>query len=191
MNNYTVGSLREVARIIEMVGYSRLNKSQLIEAILNEMQNATVKQLRKVAFFLYIPAYSILKKAELLKEIGHSLGDDGDTNRIEKARKKLSRNTSPSKAISILFGQLEPSTVIVPGCHYFYIYEAKTPGLLYDKYPLITCTGLTNKGWEGYQHHWHKSRQYTTPELRSNFYQVYDDELDDAIQYPCAEYIQN
>lgn len=190
--DYNVGQLREVAKIAGVHGYYNMNKKQIIAAINDSLAGNTVKTLHKVAFFLRVPAYSKLRKSELIEQISQQLySDEKELNRIQKALQRLPKNADQDYAMYILFGQLTPSYSIQPGKHYFYIYKAKTPGIVYDLHPLITCTEITDKGWFGYNYHWEKRRQYTYPEVRSNFYEVYENELEDAKEYPCAKYLNN
>lgn len=67
-----------------------------------------------------------------------------------------------------------------PGDTFTFIYQAKTPNLIYDLHPVSTITRLEGKRFFGYNHHLGMIRQYSGKEGRilSNFYKIDRDELD-------------
>ncbi len=74
------------------------------------------------------------------------------------------------------------------GGFYFFVYNAKTPGIKYDQNPLVACTGLFPWGFSGINFHWGESRQYTWNEIAGQLYQVYDNELNDLDMIPFAHF---
>ena len=61
------------------------------------------------------------------------------------------------------------------GKYYTFIYYAKTPRLLYDRFPLIVAGDLLSKGFRGFNYHLGKIRQYNTMDgdrLVSGLYEI-------------------
>lgn len=73
-----------------------------------------------------------------------------------------------------------------PGDTFTFVYEARTPGLIYDYHPLSTIVTFTENGFIGYNHHLGEQRNYRINDGRvlSDFYKVYTDELQDALSIP-------
>ena len=91
---------------------------------------------------------------------------------------KRAAGNSPTKNIELLMNTLGTST-IVPDVdkYYVFVYKAKTPGILYDQFPLVLVTAIFKWGFVGFSAHWNDSRQYTWQEVISNLYEVEEDEL--------------
>ena len=64
-----------------------------------------------------------------------------------------------------------------PGSYSTFIYNAKTPGLLYDRHPLIAVLELEEWGFKGFNFHLNKHRQYTWNEVGSMFCTIDGDEI--------------
>ena len=74
----------------------------------------------------------------------------------------------------------------VPGETYTFIYEARTPGLLYDHHPVTTILDFIEHGFIGYNMHMGEVRRYRADDGRvmSQFYRIYDDEIANVLQIP-------
>lgn len=74
----------------------------------------------------------------------------------------------------------------VPGETYTFIYEARTPGLLYDYHPVTTVLDFIENGFIGYNMHLGSIRRYRADDGRvmSKFYRIYDDEISNVLQVP-------
>jgi len=68
-------------------------------------------------------------------------------------------------------------------------YNAKTPNISFDQYPLVAVTGIFPWGFRGLNFHWGESRQYTWGEMVSQVYIVQQNELDDLLAIPYAKII--
>ena len=57
-------------------------------------------------------------------------------------------------------------TEVIPdvGKYYTFIYQAKTPRVEYDQFPLIACVGVFEWGFRGLNYHWGDFRNYTWEE---------------------------
>jgi len=63
------------------------------------------------------------------------------------------------------------------GALYTFIYQPKTPNILYDEHPLVEITEITRWGFRGFNYHWNKIRNYTFPEIVGPMHQLDPDEL--------------
>lgn len=68
---------------------------------------------------------------------------------------------------------------IVPseGNYYTFIYNAKTPDILYDQHPLVAVTKVFRWGFRGVNFHWGDYRNYTWQEIAGNLHIVENDEI--------------
>ena len=77
-----------------------------------------------------------------------------------------------------------------PGEYYTFIYNAKTPRIEYDQYPLIACLGLYPWGFKGFNFHWaarggNPYRNYTWNELPTGkVHRIREEEMTDARSIP-------
>lgn len=133
--------------------YSRLNKTQLIYII------------------KYDPDY---QRANPKLRPGGKKSDKKLLNRIESIKRDLIGIESPSELMNMIINELQDSEKTYPssGKYYTYIYYAKTPNIIYDRYPLILASESTDYGFYGFNYHWGKIRQYTFKEVASPFYEV-------------------
>jgi|MDTG01.4.fsa_nt_gb hypothetical protein len=74
----------------------------------------------------------------------------------------------------------------VPGETYTFIYEARTPGLLYDYHPVTTVLDFIENGFIGYNMHLGSIRRYRADDgrVKTRFYRIYDDEIESVLQVP-------
>jgi hypothetical protein len=126
--------------------------------------------------------YESLTKTELI----YALRKDRDYQRDQKnltrvalLKQKLSGKASNPDFIMFsileLFGDGE--NVPRPGSYCTYIYNAKTPDLLYDRHPLIAVLDITEWGFIGINFHLNKQRNYTWPEVASQFCTIENSEI--------------
>ena len=100
-----------------------------------------------------------------------------------------SRNQSPEQNMQMLLSVLTPSVIVPqPDKYYVFVYKAKTPGLRYDQHPFIVCSSIFQWGFIGYNFHWGEPRRYSWAEVKSNLYEVSDNELNDVQQIPFARF---
>ena len=85
----------------------------------------------------------------------------------------------PAYNMNILLGVLSPSGIVPrPDKYYVFVYKAKTKGIVYDKHPIIQCLNTYPYGFTGVNAHWGSVRQYSWREVRSNLYELNDEEFD-------------
>lgn len=127
--------------------------------------------------------YENLTKTQLIYSISNDqdyLRDQKNKTRLELLKEKLrGKPIDPDfimSSILELFGDNE--NVPTPGFYCTYIYRAKTPGLLYDQHPLIAVLNTTEWGFIGFNFHLNMQRNYTWPEVSSQFCTIEDSEIE-------------
>jgi hypothetical protein len=104
-------------------------------------------------------------------------------NRLAKLQKKLigsgvGTESPDDMMLKIMeaLGDIEyaPDSV---GAFYTFVYQAKTPELLYDEHPLVEIVEITRWGFKGFNYHWNMVRNYTFPEIIGPMYRVNAEEL--------------
>jgi hypothetical protein len=157
-------------------GYSRLPKSKLIEIIRgdNDYQSEDPR----------------LPKSR----VG---GRVKTKNRIEPIVFNLIGGESQDQLMNEILDALQDTNVgytPVPGRYYTYIYYAKTPKLLYDRYPLIEAGNLLERGFYGFNYHLGKIRKYNTVDgdrLVSGLYEVTTAEFNSLLKIPYKKIVRN
>jgi hypothetical protein len=151
-------------------GYQRLNKTQLISLIKNDSNyiEANPKAPRRIDGKIRTNRFKDFKF--------NSINADKLMNEI------LSRLGGTERSY--------PSE----GRYYTFIYYAKTPGILYDRHPLIRAGGMLPKGFLGFNYHLGKIRQYNTEDgdrLVSGLYELSQKEFETLQHVPYGKLIQN
>ena len=87
----------------------------------------------------------------------------------------------------LVLSSLTPA-IIVPKAnkYYTFIYKAKTRGVQYDQNPLITCGDVYQWGFNGLNVHWGAIRKYSWNEVRSNLFELNDEEFETLQNVPLA-----
>jgi hypothetical protein len=126
--------------------------------------------------------YESLTKTELIYALRKDRDyqrDQKNLTRVELLKQKLSGKASNPdfimSSILELFGDGE--NVPRPGSYCTYIYNAKTPDLLYDRHPLIAVLDITEWGFIGINFHLNLQRNYTWPEVASQFCTIENSEI--------------
>ena len=95
--------------------------------------------------------------------------------------------TDPVRNMALLLSKLEPSGIVPrPNKYYTFIYKAKTRGIQYDQNPLITCGDVYQWGFNGLNVHWGAIRKYSWNEVRSNLFELNDEEFGTLQNVPLA-----
>jgi hypothetical protein len=165
LEEYTLQELKEVAATYTIIhsytksgqtsaAYSRLTKSQLISLIKNDedYKDKNPKDSRRISGK---PRNRI---RPILEDLRRVQGSDKKMNLILEAIESTNRGMMPES-----------------GKYYTFIYYAKTPRLLYDRFPLIVAGDLLSKGFRGFNYHLGKIRQYNTMDgdrLVSGLYEI-------------------
>ena len=184
LKDYTKEQLVEIAEfhniyyttasgIGKLSGYRRLTKDQLISIIKNDSDyiNKNPKAPRRVD--------------------GKKL-----TNRLKDFKESLMGNEKEEELMDEILTRLSGSerAYPAPGKYYTYIYYAKTPGIVYDRHPLILAGDILPRGFRGFNYHLGKIRQYNTQDgdrLLSGLYELSQQEFETLRSVSYAKFIQN
>ena len=101
-------------------------------------------------------------------------------NRILSAQIDLSGTTDPDDLMMNIMEIFKDDIEYAPdnvGAMYTFIYQPKTPNILYDEHPLVEITEITRWGFRGFNYHWNAIRNYTFPEIVGPMYRLYPEEL--------------
>ena len=184
LEDYTLDELKQIATNYYIphqytktgatsTNYSRLNKTQLIYII------------------KYDPDY---QRANPKSRSGGKKGREKPENRIQSIKRDLIGIESPSELMNMIIERLQDTErskyELSSGKYYTYIYYAKTPNIIYDRYPLILASEPMDYGFYGFNYHWGKVRQYTFPEVASPFYEVNINEFNTLRSIPYADFRQ-
>lgn len=184
LDQYTQKELAEIAKEYTVYyttatgqgrisGYQRLPKSQLISLIKNDSN--------------YIEANP---------KAPRRIGGKRLTNRLKDFKESLVGTESPEELMNEIIMRLSGTERLypAPGRYYTYIYYAKTPGILYDRHPLILAGDILPKGFRGFNYHLGKIRQYNTEDgdrLVSGLYELSQQEFATLKSVPYGKLIQN
>ena len=111
------------------------------------------------------------------------------TNRIKQLIPDLNNKTNDQEEMMLEIMQVLNDTVTpIPeaGKFYTFVYNAKTPRIIYDQHPLIACTEVLRWGFRGINFHLGKYRNYTWNEVAGQLYIVDYEELGDLLSIPYA-----
>jgi hypothetical protein len=188
LEDYSLSELKEIATVYHVshqytktgatsTNYSRLNRTQLI----------------------YIIKYDVdYERANPKRRSGGKGVKQKSDNRVTSIKRDLIGSESPSELMNMIIEQLQDSQTSRPsmGKYYTYIYYAKTPNIIYDRYPLILASEPMDYGFFGFNYHWQLRggqspfRQYTFKEVASPFYEVNFNEFTTLRSIPYADFRQ-
>lgn len=164
-----------------MGGYSKLTKEKLIDLIKNDRDYQ--------------------RDDPRGKRPPRNPKDPRDTinrsNRFHAYKESLKGNETPEEMMDEILRLAEGTerTIIQSGKYYTFVYYAKTPRIRYDRHPLIKGGVILPKGFNGFNFHWNKIRQYNSiPEescLMSPIYEVTGSEFATLRRIPYRKIVQN
>lgn len=180
LNDYTVSELRTIARNYYVTfkspsgetstNYRRLNKNQLISAILSDRDYKNAKPYNRPT--------------------------DDDQNRVRRIVGDLIGIETPEVLMSKITEALKNSVTLVPIPEKFYTfrYRAETPNIRYDQHPLIYCENISNSKdgnlyFQGPNYHWPMQRVYRIDRVIGNLYEVDAGEIADLREIPYAKFL--
>ena len=106
-------------------------------------------------------------------------------NRVEG----LNFGSNAARNMRLVLATLTPARIVPKANKYYtFIYKAKTPGITYDQNPLIMCGDVFQWGFTGMNVHWGEIRRYTWGEVRSNVFELNDEEFETLQSVPLALY---
>lgn len=117
-----------------------------------------------------------------------------DTQRVENLVDDIRTSGGPDDMFLALMEVLTTKELVPQvGRYYTFIYNAKTPRIEYDEFPLIACIGVYNWGFKGLNYHWSSRgnpfHNYTWDEVGNNdLLLVYPNELQDMRSIPYQKF---
>jgi hypothetical protein len=119
---------------------------------------------------------------------------DENVNRIRAVTDSIIGIKDPDDIMISLLDVLTETDVmsVQSGKIYVFVYNAKTPQLLYDQNPFVAVTDVFAWGFRGLNFHWDgKVKQYTWNEVAGGLYEVYPSEVKDLQMIPFANFRLN
>ena len=112
--------------------------------------------------------------------------DDND-NRVRGVIDSFVGVETADDIMESLIGVLsEGGKIPTAGKYYTFFYNAKTPGIQYDEYPLVGVTDVFSWGFRGINFHWGDRRQYNYDQIAGQLYEIYPEEISDVIELSFA-----
>jgi len=117
-----------------------------------------------------------------------------DTQRVENLVDDIRTSGDPDDMFLALMEVLTTKELVPQvGRYYTFIYQAKTPRIEYDEFPLIACIGVYSWGFKGLNYHWSSRgnvfHNYTWDEVGNNdLLLVYPNELQDMRSIPYQKF---
>ena len=117
-----------------------------------------------------------------------------DTQRVENLVDDIRTSGDPDDMFLALMEVLTTKELVPQvGRYYTFIYQAKTPRIEYDEFPLIACIGVYSWGFKGLNYHWESRgnafHNYTWDEVGNNdLLLVYPNELQDMRSIPYQKF---
>jgi len=113
---------------------------------------------------------------------------DANENRVRGVVDSLIGVETADDIMENLIGVLsEGGKVPTSGKYYTFFYNAKTPGIQYDEYPLVGVTDVFSWGFRGINFHWGDNRQYDYNQVIGGLYEIYPEEMSDVIELAFAK----
>ena len=98
--------------------------------------------------------------------------------------KEIQKTLSPSPKRSVYSGGI-----------FTFVYDAKTPGIIFDPFPLVLVERVFEWGFIGINVHWGKTledmRKYSWNEIIGNVYEVQGEELEDMERLSYGDFEQS
>ena len=106
-------------------------------------------------------------------------------NQLTGLDNKFTNN--PTQNMAILLENLRGDEIVPEANKYYvFVYKAKTPNIQYDQHPLVLCGNVFKWGFTGYNFHWNEIRQYSWGEVKSNLYELSEEEMAVVEKVPLA-----
>lgn len=166
-----------------------------------KLTNYTIRELYALASKYKIPKYKTYSKNELIQRLktnenfieanpNRKKQTSTSKNRIKPILYLLDGTETPDELMNDIMAALKKEVPVpTPGKYYTFIYNAKTPNIVYDQYPLIGALAVKEWGFIGFNYHWPEYRQYTWEEVSSPILEVYSFEINDLKKIPYAKMI--
>lgn len=114
-------------------------------------------------------------------------------NRLTPIVSKLIGTEKPQDLFSEVANALSDSQEKIPSVNavYVFTYNAVTPGLLTDRFPLVGVTGVYDWGFTGINLHLEEPRNYNYNNVGTPLYRLKPQEVSSAQTIPLMKLVQN
>lgn len=118
-------------------------------------------------------------------------------SRIDILKKRIKTFSDPDDYMLVILELFDERDLIPdPGKYYTFVYQAKTPRIVYDEHPLIACLNLHQWGFTGLNFHFEgteypKVRNYTWQEVIGQMHIVNNSEIDYMKSVPYRKFRLN
>ena len=120
-----------------------------------------------------------------LKQRKEKYPTENQYNRIRSVMDNIIGTEDPDDVMMELMSTIpESGRAPSAGKYYAFVYNPKTPNIVYDQNPLVAVTDVFEWGFRGLNYHWGQMRQYTWNEIPGQLYEIYPEELADARELP-------
>jgi hypothetical protein len=120
-----------------------------------------------------------------LKQRKEKYPTENESNRIRSVMDNIVGMEDPDDVMMELMSTIpESGRAPSAGKYYAFVYNPKTPNIVYDQNPLVAVTDVFEWGFRGLNYHWGQMRQYTWNEIPGQLYEIYPEELADARELP-------
>jgi len=124
---------------------------------------------------------------------------DDSSNRVRGIVDAMTGVDNKADIMDAIQQTLQPSSKrsVIPGGLYTFVYNAKTPGIIYDPFPLVGVVKVFDWGFVGVNLHWgdeevdENKRQYTWDQIISPVYEIQQEEKEDMIRLSYGDFSQS
>ena len=124
---------------------------------------------------------------------------DDNSNRVRGIVDAMTGVDNKADIMDAIQQTLQPSSKrsVIPGGLYTFVYKAKTPGIIYDPFPLVGVVKVFDWGFVGVNLHWgdeevdENKRQYTWDQIISPVYEIQQEEKEDMIRLSYGDFSQS
>lgn len=120
-----------------------------------------------------------------------------ETTRTDILKDRIQTFSDPDDIMLVILELFDERDLIPdPGTYYTFVYQAKTPGIVYDEHPLIACLNLQQWGFTGLNFHFEgtqypKIRNYTWQEVIGQMHKINNDEIEYMKSIPYQKFLLN
>jgi hypothetical protein len=134
-----------------------------------------------------------------LKERREQNPTDDNSNRVRAIVDAMTGVDSKADIMNAIQQTLTPSSKrsVIPGGLYTFVYNAKTPGIIYDPFPLVGVVKVFDWGFVGVNLHWgdeevdENRRQYSWDQIISPVYEIQQEEKEDMKRLSYGDFSQS
>lgn len=124
---------------------------------------------------------------------------DDNSNRVRAIVDAMTGVDNKADIMNAIQQTLSPSSKrsVIPGGLYTFVYNAKTPGIIYDPFPLVGVVKVFDWGFVGVNLHWgdeevdENKRQYTWDQIISPVYEIQQEEKEDMLRLSYGDFSQS